>query len=154
VLLVGLVAVAAAWNPTAAGAAGYDKTNPQSTGCANQGLVEVTGGARTYGVWTVKLRRSTGCNTVWAVVTRNDGKRCRSGGTYCAKVRVTRTLSDGTKAATGFRRTPVGTNSTFSNQLNGVVGARYVGSAATISGNKIGDTATLTANANGTWTVS
>ena len=108
---------------TTAGAAGYDNSNPTSTGCVNKGQVGVAGSAKSYlGVWTVELRRSTGCNTIWARVQRTDGRTCRIGGKYCAQIRLIRVRSDGTKTQTATRRMQDGTLGTYSLQLNAVAG--------------------------------
>lgn len=127
-----------------AGAVGYDNSNPSSTGCVNKGQIGVSGSAKSYlGVWTVELRRSTGCNTVWARIVRTDGKKCRSGGQYCARIQIQRVKSDGTKTLTTWRPQPVGTTRTASLQLDVIAGATYTGRSTTKSGNAIGNTAAI-----------
>lgn len=127
------------------GAASYNLTNPVSTGCVNKGASVVTSTTRTYlGVWSIDLRRSTGCNTVWAKVTRTDGKRCRTGGANCAQIKLTRVRPDGVTTATAWRKMPDGTNGVYSLQLVASSRAKFVGTATTFAGTKIGDTGTLT----------
>ena len=147
----GAVLVAAIGITVPAGAVGYDKSNPSSTGCNTKGLVDETRTTVTFGAWNVRLRRSTGCNTAWAVVTRTDGKKCSSQAT-CASVKITRQKSDGT-TATASRKQAKGTTSQFSLQFGAVAGARYTASASTTGGAKIGSSRTLRANANGTWSL-
>lgn len=129
---------------TTAGAVGYDNSNPSSTGCVNKGQVAVAGSAKSYlGVWTIELRRSTGCNTVWARIIRTDGKRCRAGGQYCARIQVQRVKSDGTKTQTTWRTQPGGTARAASLQLDVVAGATYTGRSSTVGGATIGNTAAI-----------
>ena len=95
---------AAVMAPTgsAVGAAGYDFSNPSSTGC----------------------------NTVWAHITRTDTKRCLTSGQYCAKIRVTRVLSNGTNRSV------------------------FTANAVTVGGRAIGVSGHLSVDANGNWTSS
>ena len=137
---------------SAVGAAGYDLSNPSSTKCVSKGLVEYPVTTRTYGVWQIRLRRSTGCNTVWAVATRTDTKKCQSGGKYCAKIRITRVRSDGTKLATAWRKTPVGSKSVYSLQLTGLNSSVFLGDLATFGGTKIGTAGVISISASGGWT--
>jgi hypothetical protein len=137
--------------PTLAGAAGYDASSPVSTGCGKRGLVDETRTIRTYGVWNVRLRRSTDCKTVWAVVTRTDGKKCRLAAT-CAKVRLTRIKANGTKSVT-TRRQVSGTTSQYSLQYDALVGAQYTGTLMKVGGAIIGNSATLRMNADGSFSV-
>ena len=119
---------AAVMAPTgsAVGAAGYDFSNPSSTGC----------------------------NTVWAHITRTDTKRCLTSGQYCAKIRVTRVLNNGTKTATALRAMPHGTKAVLSFQLNGTNGSVFTANAATVGGRAIGASGHLSVDANGNWTSS
>jgi len=151
--MVGAALVVSALGVAApAGAVGYDLSNPVSTGCATKGLVDETRTTKTYGAWTIRLRRSTGCGTTWAVVTRTDGRKCGASGAYCAKVRITRVKTDGTKTTT-VRKQAAGTTSQYSLQLVAVAGARYTGTATTYGGKKIGDSLTLRYNADGSWSL-
>jgi hypothetical protein len=144
--LVGVVGLAAP-----VGAVAYDKTNPVSTGCNKQGQVDETRTLRTFGAWNVRIRRSTGCKTAWGVVTRTDGKKCSSQST-CGRIKITRVQADGTKISAA-RNQVSGTTSQYSLQFGAVVGARYTASATTTGGAKIGSSATLRYNADGTWSL-
>jgi Protein of unknown function (DUF2690) len=135
-----------------AGATGYDRSNPVSTGCSTKGLVDETRTAHTFGAWTIRIRRSTVCGTAWAIVTRTDGKKCAAKGVNCAKATITRIKADGTKVVTTVRQV-AGTTSQNSRQLIGVAGARYTGTVSTAGGKKLGDSATLRYNADGSWTL-
>jgi hypothetical protein len=135
-----------------AGAVGYDRTNPVSDGCSTKGLVDETRTARTFGTWTVRLRRSTVCGTAWAVITRTDGKKCGASGANCATAALTRIKVDGTKSRS-TRKQVAGTTSQYSLQFVAVVGARYTGTVATYGGKKIGDSAVLRYNADGSWSL-
>ncbi len=139
---------------SAVGAAGYDNSNPASTGCVTKGPLTYPATTRTYGIWSISLRRSTGCNTVWAHITRTDTKRCLTSGQYCARIRVTRVLSNGTKTLTTIRTMPHGTKAVLSFQLNGTKGSVFTGNASTTSGRAIGASGRLAVDANGNWTSS
>jgi len=152
VMVTSALAVTALATAVPAGAVGYDRSNPTSTGCATKGLVDETRTSKTYGAWTIRLRRSTGCNTAWALVSRTDGKKCGASGANCAKATLTRTKADGTKSRS-TRKQVAGTTSQYSLQFIGVAGATYVGTAATYGGKKIGDSLTLRYNSNGTWSL-
>lgn len=155
-LLVLTVLFAAVMAPTgsAVGAAGYDFSNPSSTGCVTRGPLTYPATTRAYGVWSISLRRSTGCNTVWAHITRTDTKRCLTSGQYCAKIRVTRVLNNGTKTATALRAMPHGTKAVLSFQLNGTNRSVFTANAATVGGRAIGASGHLSVDANGNWTSS
>jgi hypothetical protein len=141
---IALACGAAALAAGPVGAAGYDNSNPSSTGCVNKGQVAVSGSAKSYlGVWTVELRRSTGCNTVWARVIRTDGKKCRSSGQYCARIQLQRVRADGTVAKTNWRRQPNGTTRHVSFQFDVLTGATYTGTITNAGGTKIGATAAV-----------
>ena len=111
-----------AGNGSPAGAVGYDRTNPVSNGCSTKGLVEETRTSRTFGAWSVRLRRSTVCGTAWALITRTDGKKCGASGANCATATLTRIKSDGTKSRS-TRKQVAGTTSQYSLQFVAVVGA-------------------------------
>jgi hypothetical protein len=145
------VVSAAVLGSTAAGAVGYDRSNPTSTGCNTKGQVDETRTAGTFGAWNVRIRRSTGCNTAWALVSRTDGKKCNVS-TNCAKVKITRVKTDGTSVSS-TRRQASGTVAQYSLQFGAVVGARYTASATTVGGAKIGSSKTLRYNADGTWSL-
>ena len=136
----------------AAVGAGFDNSSPSSTGCVKKGPVEHAGTSRTFGPWQIRLRRSTGCNTVWAVVTRIDGKRCKEGGVNCAQVRVTRVLGTGTRVTTPGRRQPDGTKAVASLQLVGKAPALFLARFSTFSGKNLGTSGTLSVDAAGKWT--
>ena len=137
-----------------AGAAGYDFSNPSSTGCVTKGMLEVPATARTFGAFTIRLRRSTGCNTVWALVKRTDTKKCMQSGLNCAKVRLTRVLANGTKSATAWRKMPDGAKGVLSFQLIGLRSSAFTGTFATFGGKYLGASGTLKVDQNGTWTTS
>lgn len=153
VLTAALVACVALAAPANA-AVGYDLSNPTSTGCASKGPVQYAKTVRTYGVWTVRLRSSTGCSTVWAYLTRTDTKRCLAGGVNCGQVRLTRTLGNGTKTVTAWRKTPGGTKAVLSLQLNLLHDAKYVANASTVGGKTIGASGTISVDRNGVVTSS
>ncbi len=148
--LVACLALAAPANA----AVGYDLSNPSSTGCVKKGQVQYPNTVRTYGVWSIRLRSSTGCGTVWAFLTRTDTKRCQTGGANCGQVRLTRTLSNGNKTVTGWRKTPGGTKSVLSLQLNLLHSAKYVANASTVAGKAIGASGTISVDRNGVVTSS
>lgn len=137
-----------------AGAIAGDGSNPVSTGCSKNGLVEYPVTARTYGPWEVKLRRSSGCGTIWAYVTRLDGLACKTGGTNCVRARVTRTRSDGVKTATQWRKQVVGTRAAFSFQLIGLNGSSTTADISTFSGRNLGTAGTIRVSASGVWSAS
>lgn len=149
-----LAAVVMAPTGAAVGAAGYDNSNPSSTGCVTKGPLTYPATTRTYGIWSISLRRSTGYNTVWAYITRTDTKKCQISGQYCARIRITRVLSNGTKTLTALRTMPHGTKAVVSLQLNGTNGSVFTGNAATVSGRAIGASGHLSVDANGSWTSS
>jgi hypothetical protein len=145
--------ILAAGTAIPAGAATYDATNPVSTGCSTKGQVDETRTLVTFGAWNVRLRRSTGCNTAWGVVTRTDGKKCNaSTGANCAKIKITRVTATGTIKSSS-RKQASGTLSQYSLQLGAIVGAKYTASATTFGGAKIGSSKTLRYNADGSWSL-
>ena len=148
-----MISVAAA-GASAGAAVGYDLSNPSSTGCASKGVVQYPATARAYGPFSIRLRRSTTCNTVWAHITRTDTKRCQAGGLNCAQIRLTRTLGNGTKTATGWRKMAGGTKAVLSLQLNGMNDAKYVANASTFGGTTIGASGTISVDRNGNWSSS
>ena len=131
-------------------AAGYDRSNPNSTGCTTKSASVVAATVRTYGVWQVGLKRSAGCNTVWAFANRTDTKKCQTGSTNCVKVKVVRTRL-GVVTSSGARRSPVGSRGAFSLQLEGRPSSSFVGTAVTPGGRLIGTTGTLRVDAAGHW---
>ncbi len=153
VFSITLVAAVALAVPASA-AVRYDLSNPSSTGCVSKGPVQYTKTVRTYGVWSLRLRSSTGCSTVWAYLTRTDTLRCKDGGANCGQVRLTRTLGNGTKTATAWRKTPGGTKAVLSLQLNLLSNAKYVATATTTAGAAIGASGTISVDAKGVITSS
>ncbi|MGZ6950804.1 MAG: hypothetical protein ACXVJX_01725 [Acidimicrobiia bacterium] len=137
-----------------AAAAGYDFSNPTSTGCTKKGQVDVPATVRTYGPWQIRLKRSTGCNTVWARITRTDTKKCGANGVNCAMVRITRDRVGGTRTATAWRRTPRGTKAVLSLQLSGLPSSAYSATFSTFGGTPLGTSGTLRSDANGDWSAS
>ena len=85
---------------------------------------------------------------------RTDTKRCQSGGANCAQIRLTRTLGNGTKTVTGWRKMPSGTKAVLSLQLNGMNDAKYVANASTFGGKAIGASGTISVDKNGNWSSS
>jgi hypothetical protein len=146
-----VVAAGVALAGTPAGAAPYDGSNPSSTGCITNGVVEAPSTVKVVGAWEVRIRRSTGCNTAWGVVRRTDGKRCKAGGQYCAKVRITRVRSTGVKNATNWRKMTGGTSSQYSLQLGNVASSTYTATAATFGGKQLAVSGPLTVDAAGNW---
>jgi hypothetical protein len=126
-----------------AGAAGYDNSNPSSTKCTAKSQVAVAGSAQTYGAWVVELRRSNGCNTIWARARRTDGKKCATGGVNCVKIQLQRVKSDGTKVVTAWRNEPGGATRVLSFQLDVIAGATYTGRIATFGGTAVGSTVSI-----------
>ncbi len=151
-MVVTALAVTVLGTAVPAGAVGYDRTNPVSNGCSTKGLVEETRTSHTFGAWSVRLRRSTVCGTAWALITRTDGKKCGASGANCATATLTRVKADGTKSRS-TRKQVAGTTSQYSLQFIAVVGAKYTGTVATYGGKKIGDSATLRYNADGSWSL-
>lgn len=134
-----------------AGGAGYDFSNPSSTNCMKKGKVEYAASVRVTDVWKARLRRSTGCNTVWGVVNRTDTKKCQGGGKNCARVRITRQRADGVKTTTAWRKMPVGSKNVYSFQLDGQPGSAYWADFSTFGGKYLGSSGFLISDAQGNW---
>jgi hypothetical protein len=149
-VLVGTAVVLPIGSPV--GAAAYDATSPASTGCVKKTPVDSPATVRTYGAFSIRLRRSAGCNTVWGVVTRTDTKKCGTAGKNCAMIRLVRVRGNGVRAATTWRKMQGGTKSVYSLQLNGLTDAVFTAEAATFAGKRIGSSGSLAVDAGGHWT--
>ena len=134
-----------------AGAVAYDRSNPVSTGCSKSGYVNETRTARTYGPWSVRIVRSTGCRTAWGLVNRTDGKACRPP-TNCTRIKIVRQAINGTKAISS-RKQVNGTGSQISLQYGALAGARWTATVYTYGGTRLGDSAVLVSNADGSWSL-